>query len=131
MKKIKQVSAAIIIEDDKILITRRSINQSNAGCWEFPGGKIEPNETIQECLRRELQEELCVDSEVFDILTESTYKYEFGEIHLIAIEAKLLNKDIKLTVHDKFLWIPVTDLLTYNLSPADIPIAEEIIARFQ
>ena len=60
----KQVSAGIIICNDRILIARRSHNKSNAALWEFPGGKQEPGETMPECLRREISEELHLDIEV-------------------------------------------------------------------
>ena len=123
----KHVSAAVIIINQKVLITRRSLNQKLAGFWEFPGGKLEQNETPQQCLERELKEELGVSSTAGKILLESIYQYEHGEICLTAIKTVLHDTSFTLSVHDKFEWVKFDDLLNYKLAPADIPIAEEIL----
>ncbi|GAB6157839.1 hypothetical protein JCM39194_10390 [Desulfotomaculum varum] len=60
----KEVTAAIIINDGKVLIAKRAENQKLAGKWEFPGGKIESGETPEECLIREINEELGINIEV-------------------------------------------------------------------
>lgn len=122
----KLVTAAIIYQDGKVLLTRRGPGEKLAGFWEFPGGKIENGETYQECLTREIKEELNLQIEVGEVLTTSTYKYEHGEIHLIALEAWILSGSIELTVHDKYEWVAPTDLVFYKLAPADIPIAERL-----
>lgn len=123
----KNVSAAIIIEDESILLTRRAPGENLAGSWEFPGGKQEANETIQECLVREIKEELDLRVKCSSILTESTYQYPGGAINLIAIDTEIIGGEIALSVHDKYEWVKVGHLLDYKLSPADIPIAEWII----
>ena len=69
----KQVTAAIIIKDNKVLIAQRAPDDKLANKWEFPGGKIKPGETPQECLKREIREELDVDIEVLDFFSESIY----------------------------------------------------------
>ena len=56
----------------------------------------------------------------------SNYKYEHGEIHLIALEAWILSGTIELSVHDEYEWVALTDLVLYKLAPADIPIAEQL-----
>ena len=122
----KLVTAAIIYQDGKVLLTRRGPGEKLAGFWEFPGGKIEHGETYQECLTREIKEELNLQIEVGEVLTTSTYKYEHGDIHLIALEASILSGKIELTVHDKYEWVAPTDLVFYKLAPADIPIAERL-----
>ena len=73
----KQVTAAIIIRDGKVLLTRRKQGESLAGFWEFPGGKIEKGETPQECLERELKEELGLNTCAGDLLTECVYHYVY------------------------------------------------------
>ena len=122
----KFVTAAIIYQDGKVLLTRRGPNENLAGFWEFPGGKIEKDDTYQECLTREIKEELNLHIEVGEVLTTSTYKYVHGEIHLIALEASILSGTIELTVHDKYEWVVPTDLVLYKLAPADNPIAEQL-----
>lgn len=60
----KDVTAAIIIENNKVLLTRRAPGEKHAGWWEFPGGKVEPGEPPENCLRRELREELEIDAAI-------------------------------------------------------------------
>ncbi len=122
----KTVAAAIIIEGDNVLIARRDPLQQLAGYWEFPGGKLEDGESLIECLRRELREELGVDSEPGEILAESEYHYEHGSFLLIGIYTQLKSDQLQLTVHDRIEWVPITTLLTYRLAPADIPLAKKI-----
>ena len=122
----KNVSAAIIIRNNEILIGRRSASVNLTGFWEFPGGKQDPGETIQECLERELFEELSVPSVAGDVFHESIFKYDGGTINLIGIMTELLDTKFTLSVHDKVEWVQISELLSYKLAPADIPIAEKI-----
>jgi 8-oxo-dGTP diphosphatase len=129
--RMKNVSAAIFIKDMKALITRRSPGENLAGYWEFPGGKQEPDETIFECLEREIFEEFRVTCVAHDIFAESIYQYDGGTINLIAVNAKLESDRLELTVHDKFEWVKVSDLLSYKLAPADIPIAKKLVEDYE
>ena len=122
----KEVTAAIIIDKNKILIAQRGANEKLAGKWEFPGGKIELGETPQECLKREIKEELEVDIAVGNYLGESIYTYPNGEIKLIAYFATILEGDIKLSVHDKVEWITISQIDKYDFAPADIPFIEKL-----
>ena len=88
----KAVTAAIIQSGDSFLIARRAPGEKLAGFWEFPGGKVEPNETLQECLERELKEELGLTVRAGDVITESAYHYEHGSINLVAISASIVRR---------------------------------------
>lgn len=123
----KNVAAAIIRENNNILITRRATGENLAGYWEFPGGKQEKNETIQQCLERELKEELNIIARCTTVLTKSHYKYAGGAINLIAIDTEIIKGNIFLSVHDRYEWVQIIDLLKYKLAPADIPIAKWLI----
>ena len=122
----KVVTAAIIISDQKVLLTRRGRAEKLAGYWEFPGGKVEDGERLADCLRRELHEELGVDAVVGEVMAESEYHYGHGSFLLVGMYASLLSNDLKLTVHDKAEWVSVGDLLSYQLAPADIPLAKHL-----
>jgi len=122
----KNVSAAIVIKGKSILLGRRSPSVNLSGFWEFPGGKQDPGETIQECLERELFEELSVPSIAGGIFYESIFKYDGGTINLIGIMTELLDTNFTLSAHDKVEWVRISELLSYKLAPADIPIAEKI-----
>ncbi|MCI9069314.1 (deoxy)nucleoside triphosphate pyrophosphohydrolase [Clostridium sp.] len=117
----KEVTAAIIIDNNKILIAQRGKNENLAGKWEFPGGKIEIDETPQQCLKREIREELEVDIVVGNYLGESICTYSNSKIKLIAYFATILSGDIKLSVHDKVEWITISEFDEYEFAPADIP----------
>ena len=127
----KQVTAAIIIEDGKILITRRGPNEKLPGYWEFPGGKQEDSESLQECLGRELKEELNVSVIVGEERFRSEYHYSHGSFELIALEATIISGEIELSVHDAAEWVPIIDLDGYKLAPADLPIAKLIQGEFK
>lgn len=125
-----QVAAAVVYRDGNILITRRAPGEKLAGMWEFPGGKLESGETPQSCIVRELREELGVESDAGEILTTSVFTYPGGTIELIAVIVSLQSTVLALHVHDRAKWVTPLDLLGYELAPADIPIAEEIIRKY-
>jgi len=120
----KKVTASIIFNDNKILVARRGPQEKLAGSWEFPGGKVEENETLEECLERELYEELNIKTKSGKVLTSSTYTYKHGSFEIFALESEIISGTIQPTVHDKISWVNICDLLTYDLLPADIPIAK-------
>ena len=123
------VTAAILRKGDMVLLTRRKQGQRMAGYWEFPGGKLEEGETLQACLEREILEELGWRIQVGEIVATNTHAYERGDIHLVAMDAAILSGEPVLTVHDTMEWITLSRLLEYQLAPADIPIAEELLRR--
>ena len=123
----KLVTAAIIRDGENILVVRRGQGETLAGFWEFPGGKVELPETLQECLERELFEELDVATKVTNVVAVSDYKYENGAIKLVALEAEILHGEIKLSVHDKLRWLTPNEIVELKLAPADIPIAHALL----
>ena len=97
-----------------------------AGYWEFPGGKLEPQESPEECVVRELKEELSLTACAKEIIATSTYQYPKGTIELIAIECEVEDMNMSLTVHDEFQLLKPKALLDINLAPADIEIAKKL-----
>jgi 8-oxo-dGTP diphosphatase len=125
---VKVVTAAVIQRANLVLICKRKIGEALAGYWEFPGGKLESNESLRDCLKRELLEELNINSSVSDdIFCEVIHSYEKGKIKLIAIRAELLEEPISSMVHDEIAWVEIDSLLSYKLAPADIPIAKKLM----
>lgn len=121
----KEVTAAIIVHNGKVLIAQRSDGQM-AGFWEFPGGKVEPGETYEECLRREIKEELNIEVEVKDLFGESRYQYEFGEIKLIAYECRWTGGQLVLNDHRRIAWVRPGEMDRYQYLPADIPLVSRL-----
>jgi len=121
-----KVTAGIIRDKDKVLITRRAPKENHAGGWEFPGGKVEENETPEECLARELKEELHLDVSIGEFCTQVTHDYGHININLLAYYCIIVEAEIQVSVHDKYQWVKINDLLKYDLLPADIPIARKV-----
>lgn len=127
----KTVSAAICVKNGKVLLARRSLKQTLSGYWELPCGKLEKNETIFECVEREIQEELGVSCKAIKVFAENHYQYENGSIKLVAVLIDLENTNFELSVHDSFEWVGINSLLEYKLAPADIKIAKDLVDGFR
>ncbi len=120
------VAAAVIRNRSKILITRRKSDEKLGGFWEFPGGKLEKGESVQDCLVREIQEELDLLIQTGRIITESLYSYPDFTVKLTAVAAAILEGRIKLRVHDRYRWVKPEDFPLYKFAPADIPVCSFI-----
>jgi len=126
----KIVTAAIIERDGNILIAKRKIGKMHPGKWEFPGGTFEEGETYEQCLRRELQEELDVSSEIGDLICCSEHTYSSGwTIRLLVYRTKVLSNNFKLRDHKEIRWVKPEDLIKYDFSEADLPIVEKLISE--
>jgi 8-oxo-dGTP diphosphatase len=122
-----RVTAAIIEMDGKILLARRTPERALGGTWEFPGGKIDPGETPEACLTRELHEEFDIVVAVGSFVAASVYRYNWGEMELLAYRVRHVQGAFMLHDHDAIAWVAVPDLLQYNLAPADVPIANYLL----
>jgi len=111
-----------------VLLTRRAEGEKLAGCWEFPGGKVQEGETPEACLARELREELTLECTIGARVAASEYHYDHGAFEIVAYEAEIVSGTLTLSVHDQAEWVPIASLLDYLLAPADIPIARGIRA---
>lgn len=124
---INVVAAVITDENGKILITQRNFKKSQGGLWEFPGGKIEPNETQENAIVREIKEELNIDVKVEKYLDEEVFKYPEKEINLIALKCNIVGGNMTLNEHEDAKWIDIEELKKYNFAPADVFIIETLI----
>jgi len=123
---LQKVTAAVIIENGKVLVAQRAVNDKLALKWEFPGGKLETGETPEVCLVREIKEELNLNIAVDSLCSATMYKYDTGEIELIAYYAKIIGGEIKLNVHNDARWVDSKSLNDYDFTPADLPIVESV-----
>jgi len=121
------VTCAIIIEGNKILVTQRSEKMSLPLKWEFPGGKIEENETAENCILREIKEELNLDIEIITRLESKSFNYPSFSINLIPFISKYLSGVIYLNEHKDFKWLTKEELILLDWAPADIPILHEFL----
>ncbi|HQC55189.1 MAG TPA: (deoxy)nucleoside triphosphate pyrophosphohydrolase [Clostridia bacterium] len=127
MNKTVKVCAAAIMDGDRVLIARRAPAEKMAGGWEFPGGKIKAGETPKECVSREITEELAVEIEVLNFCINVKQSYGDFNLDMDVYYCRIKKGFIDMMVHDQYAWVPVEKLLSYNLLPADIMVAEKII----
>lgn len=123
----KTVAAAIIIRNKKIFIARRPEGKSLTHYWEFPGGKQEAGETLPQCLKRELSEELNIEAEIGSFFMTSSYSYDFGTIELhsyfvtVPTETEIFSNE-----HEETAWVSPNELSQYQFAPADIEIVSKL-----
>ncbi|MCM8525305.1 MAG: (deoxy)nucleoside triphosphate pyrophosphohydrolase [Lentisphaeraceae bacterium] len=120
-----EVTAGIISREGKILIAQRPETKYK-GLWEFPGGKIESGETPQECLKRELSEELGIDCTVGDFLCTSEWQREDKIIILHTYWISSFSGEITAKVHSDLKWVFSKDLNKMDLLPADRPLVDKL-----
>ena len=123
-----QVTAGIIKKKERILIARRKAGKHLAGYWEFPGGKLEENETPEDCLKREIREELGIEIRVQAYFMDIIFHYPEKSICLLVYRAEYLSGEVALTDHDKAEWVAVNELEQYEFAPADKPIVVALIS---
>lgn len=124
---INVVAAVIKNADKKILIAQRNLKKSQGGLWEFPGGKIEPNESREAAIIREIKEELTIDIDVESYLAEKVFNYPDKDVNLIAMNCRILNGEIKLLEHEDVKWVSEDELEQFEFAPADMFIVEKLI----
>lgn len=128
----KIVGTAIITDEKgRILIGQRPEGKALAGLWEFPGGKQEEGETIEQCIVREIREELDVCCVVGDYMMNVTKAYEHGEFKLMVYHAKITDmENLKALVHQDLRWVSAQELKNYEFPPADVDIITHLEENF-
>lgn len=128
MEKIKLLVTAAIIEDNgKFLITQRPLEAHNGGRWEFPGGKVEFGEDLRDCLGREILEELGIKVDVGDMFEYSSHVYhETKHVVLIGFHCKFLSGEIQNKEIADFKWLTFDEMDKYDITEADIPFIEKL-----
>ncbi len=128
----KIVSAGLIMYQNKLLIAQRKRGKSLEYKWEFPGGKLEEGESLEECLHRELMEEFHMDSKVKDFFMESRYEYPDFSISLNAFWVEAPSDKIEyMDSHEQIKWINPLDVDSYDFAAADKPILNALVEYFK
>lgn len=123
------VTCAVIRNDEGlVLAVRRGPGMGNAGKWEFPGGKTRPGEDHEDCILREIDEELGIDIVICGKLDDVEHDYGERQIRLIPFICDTLASKPILREHDQFRWMEPEELVTLDLTAADIPVAEQYAA---
>jgi 8-oxo-dGTP diphosphatase len=125
--KLVQVAAGLVFRDGKLLITQRCKGTHLAGLWEFPGGKRETNETYEECLRRELREELGIEVEVRELIESISHDYPEKSVHLKFFRCTLVKNEPSPIGCDAVAWVTAAQLIEYAFPEAD----ERLLAKLR
>ncbi len=123
-KNHQHVTCGIIEQDGCVLAAQRSRTMSMPLKWEFPGGKIKPDETLEHCLCREIAEELAIEVCVRHALTEVTHSYPEVTITLYPFVCSIISGTIILREHAAVIWLPGKDLTSLDWAAADRPVLE-------
>ncbi|MBC1500875.1 (deoxy)nucleoside triphosphate pyrophosphohydrolase [Listeria weihenstephanensis] len=126
MQKDIHVVGAIIQKNGKILCVQRADSAVNGADWEFPGGKIEPGETPEQALIREVQEEIGCEITVTEAFDHTVYAYEFANVHLTCFLCELVAGEPILHVHQAMKWLSASEMLHLKWSPANLPAVEKL-----
>lgn len=120
-------TAVIFNEKNEVLIGQRPEGKDLALLWEFPGGKLEENESIEECIKREIKEELDVEIKVEEFLLEVNK----GKFSLQVYKGKIVDlENLKANVHSNLKWVLIKDLRKYQYPRADVDIIDYLEANF-
>jgi mutator protein MutT len=120
------VSAALIFRDGKLLITQRHAKSHLGGLWEFPGGKREPGESFEQCLVREIREELGVEISVGELFEEMAHDYPEKSVHLKFFLCHLLAGDPQPLDCAAVNWIKKAQLDAHEFPAADAQLLEQL-----
>ena len=121
--KIIPVTCALIIHQEKVLTTQRSLKMSHPGKWEFPGGKVEEGESPEECLKREIAEEISIQIDIREALPSFDYAYVPEKtIHLLPFIANWKEGEIRLSEHAEGKWLGKDLLFSLDWAEADIQV---------
>ena len=117
------VTAAVVERDGMFLVTRRQAGSHLEGCWEFPGGKCEPGETLVASLARELDEELAVALRIGDEVFTTTHAYPERRVELHFFRCDLLGEP-RPQIGQEMRWVSRAELATLAFPPADTELIE-------
>lgn len=130
MKHIEVVCAVIKNDKGEIFCCKRGPGRALEGYWEFPGGKVETNETNEETIVREIKEELKTVIKPIKYIGVSNYEYNELEkpfsITMYAYECRLIKGELELTEHTEKKWVNIKELIILRFAPADLPIVNMI-----
>ncbi|MEY4918405.1 MAG: Mutator MutT protein [Verrucomicrobiota bacterium] len=125
--KFIEVSAALILHGGRLLITQRHAKAHLGGLWEFPGGKLEPGETFEQCLVREIREELGVEISVGELFEEVHHDYPEKSVHLKFFICQLISGTPQPLDCAAVKWIGKSELPTHEFPAADAQLLTKLL----
>ena len=123
------VTAALIRDDEKILIAQRGRSQKFGRQWEFPGGKLNKGETPEACLRREIREELNLEIQVDEHFCTVHHHYPDFKIKLMAFWCSIVGGTLELEEHEQVRWVTVPEMKQYSFVEADLNVIAVLASK--
>ncbi len=127
-KKITRVAVGIIHQDNRILLCQRKKCGRYELKWEFPGGKLETGETVEQCLIRELREELSIEASSIQIIeTQSAYYEDGGIFEVTYCDVGNFKGELTNNVFEQFRWVPTSELLQFDILEGNKSFVEKLV----
>ncbi|RJR23723.1 MAG: (deoxy)nucleoside triphosphate pyrophosphohydrolase [Desulfobacteraceae bacterium] len=123
------VAAGLIWEKGKVLIAKRPGGSFMAGYWEFPGGKKEAGETLDQCLKRELFEELRITVRVGDVFMEAAHEYPSEAVYLTTMFCTIVSGEPMPVGSEEIKWVTPDELRHYKMCPPDLETVNAILSN--
>lgn len=120
------VTAGVVVRDGKVLVAKRKTGSHLEGLWEFPGGKLEPNESPEECLARELKEELGVGVRIGKVQEVVYHRYPEKNVLLLFFACELVDGEPQPLDVEEMAWVKPSDLPKLDWVPADLSFVEKL-----
>jgi len=125
------VVGCVLVHAGEVLCAQRSQQSSLPGLWEFPGGKVEQDESHRTALTREIQEELGCLVEPTNLITTTQHEYEFAHVNFNSYYCNLVDGYPMASEHQQLAWLNPDALLEVEWAPADIPTVHQVIRDLQ
>jgi 8-oxo-dGTP diphosphatase len=122
-----QVTAAVIVNNEKVLITRQKAGIHIHGKWGFPGGKLEEDQPMVQCLKRQLLVDFGIDVEIESFICANHHQDSYGDIEIFAYKVSLLPRDWPLQDDDEIKWVSPVELPSYDFAAAYVPICKRLM----
>ncbi len=125
----QQVTTAVIEKDGRILLAKRKKGKYLDNQWELPGGKIDPGETPEQCLKRELKEEFTIEAEVGPLIGTAHFENRVVDLELLVYKVAYVSGNFKLLEHEAIEWVLPEEIESYDLVDSDRVVVRELIFR--
>lgn len=127
MQKLKRIVASVMTKGETVLIAQRAKKDVLYEKWEFPGGKVEGDETDHECLKRELAEEFGIQATIGDYFCTSYFTHKGESMEMVVYYVPSFVGDLTLYDHKQIKWVTPPELLQYDFPDADRPIIDKLL----
>jgi len=128
---VQKVTAGLLVREGRVLIALRKAGKHMGRKWEFPGGKIQPGESPEECLRRELAEELDIEARIGGLVGTARYSNGIVDLEILLYRAEYLSGSFTLHDHEELAWVKPGQLESYDLADSDRELARQAITSLR